>query len=104
MFLLARLRLRWQRRRHTPIAGHRGRCMMLRMCDDDLPAVPGLALKLCEDPTGDIRAAILTPLAAFNADSGYPANPEAIAIALIVDEGTIVGGLWGKTVYDWLFV
>ena len=56
------------------------------------------------DPTEAVRDAILAPLTDFNAASGYPADPQSIAIALSDDSGTIVGGLWGKTVYDWLFV
>lgn len=62
------------------------------------------ALTICEAPTDAIRDAILGPLSAFNAQNGYPADPQTIAITLTGDDGNIVGGLWGKTVYDWLFV
>jgi GNAT superfamily N-acetyltransferase len=86
------------------VADVRDGCMMRRMSDDHQPAVPGLNLKLCEAPTGDIREAILEPLTAYNAEHGYPANPQLVAIKLTDDSGTIVGGLWGKTVYDWLFI
>ena len=86
------------------VADVRGRCMMRRMFDDDQPAVPGLTVKLCEAPTGDIREAILEPLSRFNAEHGYPANPQLVAITLTDNSGAIVGGLWGKTVYDWLFI
>ena len=55
------------------------------------------------DPTEAVRDAILAPLTEFNAENGYPADPASIAITL--SEGdAILGGLWGKTVYDWLFV
>ena len=60
-------------------------------------------LTICDEPSDAIRDAILAPLAAFNADNGYPADPQPVVITLTV-EGGIVGGLWGKTVYDWLFV
>ncbi len=62
------------------------------------------ALTRCENPTDAIRDAILKPLADFNAENGYPADPKLIAFTLTNDEGEIIGGLWGKTVYDWLFV
>jgi GNAT superfamily N-acetyltransferase len=62
------------------------------------------AITICDTPTDAIRDAILGPLADFNAQNGYPADPQPIAITLTDDNGEVVGGLWGKTVYDWLFV
>jgi len=61
-------------------------------------------LTICDAPNDAIRDAILGSLAVFNAESGYPADPKPVAITLTDDNGEIVGGLWGKTVYDWLFV
>ncbi len=61
-------------------------------------------LTICDAPTDAIREAILAPLSAFNAENGYPADPQPVAITLTDDSGEVVGGLWGKTVYDWLFV
>jgi GNAT superfamily N-acetyltransferase len=61
-------------------------------------------LIVCDAPTDAIRDAILAPLAAFNTNSGYPADPQTVAITLTDDRGAVIGGLWGKTVYDWLFV
>lgn len=61
-------------------------------------------LIVCDTPTDADREAILAPLAAFNADNGYPADPSAIAILLHDEAGNTAGGLWGRTVYDWLFV
>ena len=62
------------------------------------------ALTVCDNPTDSIRDAILNPLAEFNAENGYPADPQPVAITLTDDDGAIIGGLWGKTVYDWLFI
>jgi GNAT superfamily N-acetyltransferase len=77
--------------------------MMRRMFDDEArPMHPKLSV--CEDPTDEVREAILAGLSAFNAENGYPANLQQVAITLTDDAGAIVGGLWGKTVYDWLFV
>jgi len=61
-------------------------------------------MTVCENPTDDVRQAILAPLAAFNAENGYLADARFLAITLTDPAGKIVGGLWGKTVYDWLFV
>lgn len=56
------------------------------------------------EPTDSVRDAILRPLMRFNAASGYPPDPQPIALTLTDSSGEIVGGLWGKTVYDWLFL
>ena len=56
------------------------------------------------EPTEDVRAAILAPLMGFNAASGFPPDPRSIALILTDTSGAIVGGLWGKTVYDWLSI
>jgi GNAT superfamily N-acetyltransferase len=61
-------------------------------------------LSVCQAPTEEVREAILTPLAAFNAANGYPADLQCLAITLQDCEGTVVGGLWGGTIYDWLFI
>lgn len=55
-------------------------------------------------PTDELRAAILERLGRFNAESGYPAGPQTVAVAGRAADGKLVAGLWGKTVYDWLFV
>jgi GNAT superfamily N-acetyltransferase len=64
----------------------------------------GPTIELCEAPGEAERWAILTALSAFNADQGYPADMLPVAVLLKDAGGQIVGGLWGKTVYDWMFV
>ncbi len=59
---------------------------------------------ICDEPTEADRLAILHRLAAFNAENGYPGNPQPVALLLKDDAGEVIGGLWGRTVYDWLFV
>lgn len=59
---------------------------------------------ICDTPTDADRDAILAPLATFNADNGYPADSRPVALLLNDEGGNTVGGLWGRTVYDWLFV
>lgn len=61
-------------------------------------------LTICDSPTDAIRDAVAGPLGYFNAENGYPPDRQTVAITLADEEGQIVGGLWGKTVYDWLFV
>ena len=61
-------------------------------------------ITICDTPTDADRDAILAPLAAFNADNGYPADPHPVAILLRDETGKTVGGLWGRTLHDWLFV
>ena len=64
----------------------------------------GATISVCEHPTDEERDAILGPLAAFNTANGYPADLQLVAITLKDDADTTVGGLWGKTIYDWLFI
>lgn len=61
-------------------------------------------LTICDSPTDAVRDAIASSLGQFNAENGFPPDRQTVAITLADDDGRIVGGLWGKTVYDWLFV
>lgn len=54
-------------------------------------------------PEPEHRAAILVPLGAFNAQSGYPVDTATVAV-LLDEGGRTVGGLWGQTSFGWLFV
>lgn len=67
-------------------------------------AVMGNPLTICDTPADADRDAILAPLTAFNAERGYPADPRPVAILLHDEAGNVVGGLWGRTVYEWLLV
>ena len=57
-----------------------------------------------EDPTQDDRAAIAAPLFTYNLAKGPPPDARPVAIVLRDEHGHTAGGLWGKTVYDWLYV
>ncbi|EZP50015.1 GNAT family N-acetyltransferase [Sphingomonas sp. RIT328] len=61
-------------------------------------------LGIRETPTDIDRYAILEPLMAFNADRGHPADPDPLAILIHDAAGRTVGGLYGRTVYQWLTV
>ena len=54
-------------------------------------------------PSEQVREAILQGLTEFNSSNGYPSDFEQVAVVLRTGND-IVGGLWGKTVYGWLFV
>jgi GNAT superfamily N-acetyltransferase len=61
-------------------------------------------ISIPDRPSAADREAILGHLAAFNAQNGYPADPAPVAILLQNEVGETIGGLWGKTVYAWLYV
>jgi len=67
----------------------------------------GVRVEISEAPEAEAREAVLGPLSAFNARHGYPSDSKPLAVLLRDGEeegGAVVGGLWGRTGYDWLFV
>src|SRR3954462_12617578 len=56
------------------------------------------------DPDAEIRAKILQPLAAYNESAAGPAHWGLLALTVRDPDGKIVGGLWGRTGYGFLFV
>lgn len=72
--------------------------------DGDLSG-SGLALDRVDDPDLAVRDAIVRPLVAFNTAAIAPANGRFLAILLREGAGgPVVGGLWGRSAFDWLFV
>jgi GNAT superfamily N-acetyltransferase len=57
-----------------------------------------------EQPKQEDVLAIIAPLQQFNLENGPPPNFQAVVLAVEDDTGTIVGGLFGKIAYNWLFV
>ena len=51
-----------------------------------------------------VREAIVSPLLAYNAQKTGRNDFRLLILTLRDAGGTIAGGLWGRTVYDWLFV
>src|ERR1700679_2446897 len=51
----------------------------------------------------EIRKAIVAPLVEFNSIHAGPSQNRPIAVLVKDQAGTIIGGLWGHTGYDWLF-
>lgn len=56
--------------------------------------------------TGDEaqRLAVLQPLVEFNASRVGPSQGTPLGVLVRDAAGTITGGLWGYTGYDWLFI
>ncbi|WP_199535828.1 GNAT family N-acetyltransferase [Dyella psychrodurans] len=63
-----------------------------------------MKLEVVNEPTAEDRAAIAAPLVIYNRDHGPPADAKPLALLLKDNDGQTVGGLWGKTVYDWMYV
>lgn len=63
-----------------------------------------IALHIADAPTPEDREAVLAPLRAYNEAMAGPARSEPVAILLRDADGQTIGGLWGRTGYDWLFV
>ena len=56
------------------------------------------------DPDPAVREAILAPLVAYNEAAGGPAQAGLLVVSVRDAAGGIVGGLWGRTAYGFLFV
>jgi GNAT superfamily N-acetyltransferase len=64
----------------------------------------GAQVLVVEEPTAEDRAAIAAPLVVYNQQHGPKASAEPLALLLKDAGGHTIGGLWGKTVYDWMYV
>jgi GNAT superfamily N-acetyltransferase len=63
-----------------------------------------IRLQIADAPTLEDREAVLAPLRAFNEAMAGPARADPVAILLRDAEDRPVGGLWGRSGYDWMFV
>lgn len=63
-----------------------------------------LRITIPDDPSEEDRQAVGVPLRAYNDRHGGDPRIKSVAILLTDETGEHVGGLWGKTIYDWLFV
>ena len=60
-------------------------------------------LLLTDDPTDEMRRAVLAPLAEHNTRAAGPSGNRPIAVLIEDRAGAVIGGLWGHTGYEWLF-
>jgi len=56
------------------------------------------------DPDETLRAKILEPLAAYNESVAGPGRWGLLAVTVRRQDDAVVGGLWGRTGYGFLFV
>ena len=63
-----------------------------------------LRITVPDNPSESHRKAVGVPLQAYNISHGGDPGIRPVAVLLTDGNGEHVGGLWGKTVYDWLFV
>ncbi len=56
------------------------------------------------DPDPSLRAKILEPLDRYNNAVAGPGRWGALAVTVRAEDGEVVGGLWGRTGYGFLFV
>ncbi len=63
-----------------------------------------LAIRLTDSPDDHMRRAIVGPLLAYNAQQTATTDFKPVAAMLEDTDGVLVGGLWGRTAYGWLFV
>ena len=62
------------------------------------------AIEITTEPTEADRDAILKPLVAYNAEHAGKGDYGELALLVRDAAGEIVGGLYARSVYDWMFV
>lgn len=55
-------------------------------------------------PDDGLRSGILGPLVAYNQAKTGRSDHRPLILAIDDNDGRVIGGLWGRTAYDWLFV
>ena len=63
-----------------------------------------IQLRMTDVPDDACRNAILSPLIAYNESKTGRTDHRPLIIAIDDSHGRVIGGLWGRTAYDWLFV
>lgn len=61
-------------------------------------------IRTTDVPDDSLREGIVGPLVKYNQEKTGRSDHRPLIIAIHDSEGRVVGGLWGRTVYDWLFV
>ncbi|MHC8318915.1 GNAT family N-acetyltransferase [Pseudomonas sp. LB3P31] len=63
-----------------------------------------LRIESTQNPTEDEHQAILLPLRAYNASKTGITKPEPIALLVRDENQQILGGLYGRVFYQWLYI
>ena len=56
------------------------------------------------EPTAALHADIRRPLVAHNEGAGGPGTPDLLVVSVRGPDGDVVGGLWGRSGYGFLFI
>ena len=63
-----------------------------------------LTIELSQNPTPEDREAILAPLRAYNVAQAGDGKSQPLVLLVRNDQGEILGGLYGRFFYQWLFI
>ncbi len=63
-----------------------------------------LRIEMTQEPTPEDREAILAPLRAYNLAQAGDGKSESLALLVRDDNDVILGGLYGRFFYQWLFI
>jgi ribosomal protein S18 acetylase RimI-like enzyme len=63
-----------------------------------------LRIERSQNPTDEEEQAILLPLRAYNASKAGVSRQEPIALLVRDDNGEILGGLYARVFYQWMFI
>ena len=63
-----------------------------------------LSIELSQNPTPEDREAILAPLRAYNVAQAGDGKAQPLSLLVRNDQGEILGGLYGRFFYQWLFI
>jgi ribosomal protein S18 acetylase RimI-like enzyme len=63
-----------------------------------------LRIERSQNPTDEEEQAILLPLRAYNASKAGVSMQEPIALLVRDDSGEILGGLYARVFYQWMFI
>lgn len=63
-----------------------------------------LRIELSQTPTPEDREAILAPLRAYNVAQAGDGQAQPLALLIRDDQSEVVGGLYGRFFYQWLFI
>ena len=61
-------------------------------------------IRATDEPDEAVRKGIVDPLVAYNRQQAGRDDVRPLILAIEDAQGQVVGGLWGRTAYDWLFV
>jgi GNAT superfamily N-acetyltransferase len=61
-------------------------------------------IELSEAGDDAIRSAIVRPLAAYNVEKTGRTDHRPLAVVIRNSDAEVIGGLWGRTAFGWLYV